>query len=205
MYRDLEIPIHELVEHTLPCRINGTLGMAYLFNSVLVLEVSSSPSPLAFQALSALLSWPVLNTRQTTRGTARPWASTALAQQDTPRLIEHQLLKDSTPAECGVGARNPRLHYRLLTLCPAPTDPVDQSWPCVCTYVCMCARAYVRVRGCKREATWRRRLHGAAGHRSTVHTPPQRDRIRAEKNRLHTTTQATRATARPTAYTHTSY
>ena len=23
----------------------------------------------------------------------------------------------------------PRLHYRLLTLCPAPTDPVDQSWP----------------------------------------------------------------------------
>ena len=23
----------------------------------------------------------------------------------------------------------PRLHYRLLTLCPAPTDPVGQSWP----------------------------------------------------------------------------
>jgi hypothetical protein len=22
----------------------------------------------------------------------------------------------------------PRLHYRLLTLCPAPTDPVGQSW-----------------------------------------------------------------------------
>ena len=22
-----------------------------------------------------------------------------------------------------------RLHYRLLTLCPAPTDPVSQSWP----------------------------------------------------------------------------
>ena len=87
-------------------RINGTLGMAYLFNSVLVLEVSSSPSPLAFQALSALLFRPVLNTRQTTRGTARPWASTALAQQDTPILIEHQLLKDSTPAECGVGASN---------------------------------------------------------------------------------------------------
>ena len=24
---------------------------------------------------------------------------------------------------------DPRLHYRLLTLCPAPTDPVGQSWP----------------------------------------------------------------------------
>ena len=23
----------------------------------------------------------------------------------------------------------PRLHYRLLTLCLAPTDPVGQSWP----------------------------------------------------------------------------
>ena len=23
----------------------------------------------------------------------------------------------------------PRLHYRLLTLCPTPTDPVGQSWP----------------------------------------------------------------------------
>ena len=23
----------------------------------------------------------------------------------------------------------PRVHYRLLTLCPAPTDPVGQSWP----------------------------------------------------------------------------
>ena len=23
----------------------------------------------------------------------------------------------------------PRLHYRLPTLCPAPTDPVGQSWP----------------------------------------------------------------------------
>ena len=23
----------------------------------------------------------------------------------------------------------PRLHYRLLTLCPAPTDPAAQSWP----------------------------------------------------------------------------
>jgi hypothetical protein len=36
----------------------------------------------------------------------------------------------------------PRLHYRLLTLCPAPTDPVGQSWPCVCMYVCVCALAY---------------------------------------------------------------
>jgi len=42
----------------------------------------------------------------------------------------------------------PRLHYRLPTLCPAPTDPVGQSWPCVCIYVCKCARAYVRVRRC---------------------------------------------------------
>ena len=25
--------------------------------------------------------------------------------------------------------QSPRLHYRLLTLCPAPTDPVGQSWP----------------------------------------------------------------------------
>ena len=25
--------------------------------------------------------------------------------------------------------RVPRLHYRLLTLRPAPTDPVGQSWP----------------------------------------------------------------------------
>ena len=27
--------------------------------------------------------------------------------------------------------RHPRLHYRLLTLCPAPTDPVPrgQLWP----------------------------------------------------------------------------
>ena len=52
----------------------------------------------------------------------------------------------------------PRQHYRLLTLCPAPTDPVGQSGPSVCIYVCMCihtyitghmcARAYVRVRRC---------------------------------------------------------
>ena len=32
--------------------------------------------------------------------------------------------------ECqGEAGRFPRLHYRLLTLCPAPTDPVGQSWP----------------------------------------------------------------------------
>jgi len=24
---------------------------------------------------------------------------------------------------------DPRLHYRLLALCPVPTDPVGQSWP----------------------------------------------------------------------------
>ena len=30
----------------------------------------------------------------------------------------------------------PRLHYRLPTLCPAPTDPVGQSWH-VCMHICM--------------------------------------------------------------------
>ena len=33
----------------------------------------------------------------------------------------------------------PRLHCRLLALCPVPPDPVGQSWPCVCRYVCMWA------------------------------------------------------------------
>jgi hypothetical protein len=30
---------------------------------------------------------------------------------------------------CSLSCVGPRLHYRLLTLCPAPTDPVGQSWP----------------------------------------------------------------------------
>ena len=39
----------------------------------------------------------------------------------------------------GARAHAPRLHYRLLTLCPAPTDPVPrgQLWPIGSVYVCM--------------------------------------------------------------------
>ena len=47
----------------------------------------------------------------------------------------------------------PRLHYRLLALCPAPTDPVGQSWRvdmhackglCRNTYTCKYALVYAR-------------------------------------------------------------
>jgi len=60
-------------------------------------------------------------------------------------VLASDVYHDGAPGACHA---RPRLHYRLLTLCPAPTDPVGQSWPCVCIYVCMCARAYVRVRRC---------------------------------------------------------
>ena len=45
--------------------------------------------------------------------TQRPW--TTDTREDTPDDSQH--------------SPRPRLHYRLLALCPAPTDPVGQSWP----------------------------------------------------------------------------
>jgi hypothetical protein len=49
--------------------------------------------------------------------------------------------------EQGSSAR-PRLRYRLLTLCPAPTDPVGQLWPIVSVYVCMYIQAREMHTGC---------------------------------------------------------
>ena len=46
--------------------------------------------------------------------------------------LEHSMRNEN----CGTG---PRLHYRLLTLCPAPTDPVGQSWRLTATPCCAVA------------------------------------------------------------------
>ena len=45
-------------------------------------------------------------------------------------LFRQSLIKANPGSDrCRAPVRRPRLHHGLLTLCPAPTDPVGQSWP----------------------------------------------------------------------------
>lgn len=118
MYRDLEIPIHELVVRTLPCRINGTLGTAYLFHSVLVLEVSSSLSPLSLLPLSAL--FPGLCTPQERLREARPGQ----------RHIRDRDRKDSTPATARLHTRCRKSKYQKDSMC-RKTDKERHCIPCI--------------------------------------------------------------------------
>ena len=61
----------------------------------------------------------------------------------SPAMLPQSLLRTAAGLHCLTCSSLPRLHYRLLTLCPAPTDPVGQSWPrgqlwpIVSVYVCM--------------------------------------------------------------------
>jgi hypothetical protein len=92
----------------------------------------------------------------------------------TPAAASQLLEGDARRSTC------PRLHYRLLALCPAPTAPVGQSWPCVCIYVCMCARA--RARAHTHIHTWMH-THARCVCRIEHHSADERPRPR--KQALH--------------------
>jgi hypothetical protein len=51
----------------------------------------------------------------------------SVSSGDVYSMAAHKVSAQHGRTQC----QHPRLclHYRLLTLCPAPTDPVGQSWP----------------------------------------------------------------------------
>ena len=65
------------------------------------------------------------------RPTPHAWHDTGDTARQGERAADRMRGREDERADRTPGPfrSRPRLHYRLLTLCPVPTDPVGQSWP----------------------------------------------------------------------------